>query len=189
MPETRKGFGDVFSPTKPPTSDKSQLLKPRARREPGPALRVAEDPEPSQAPSLEVAAVVAVETAPASETVPGAIDSKGVYLPHDLLKRVQNRIHDQKMNGEETTYTDLLIDAFEAIDFDDVTKHFRPELTVGSSGIHRRVRRKRGTSPIQIQLRLDKGQERWIDAKAEATGAPSRSAFVSCVFELFLGPS
>jgi hypothetical protein len=188
MPETRKGFGDVFSPTKPPTSDKSQLLKPRARRETGPALRVAEDPEPS--PSLEVAAVVAaVEPAAASESVSGAIDSKGVYLPPELLKLVKSRIHAHKMDDEDKTYTDLLIDAFESIDFDDVTKHFRPELNISSSGIHRRVRRKRGTAGIQIQLRLDKGQERWIDAKAKETGAPSRSAFVSYVFELFLGPS
>jgi len=185
MPETRKGFGDVFTPTRT-TSDKSKLLQPRARREPGPALRVAEDP----APSPEDPAVVAVETAsPASELVSGAIDSKGVYLPPELLKLVKNRIHVHKMNGEDKAYTDLLIDAFEEIDFDDVTKHFRPELNISSSGIHRRVRRKRGTAGIQIQLRLDKGQERWIDAKAKETGAPSRSAFVSYVFELFLGPS
>ncbi|WP_156372301.1 hypothetical protein [Arthrobacter sp. Leaf337] len=187
MPETRKGFGDVFSPTKPPASDKSQLLKPRVRRETGPALRVAEDPAPS--PSLEVAAVVAVEPAAISESVSGRIDSKGVYLPPGLLKLVKSRIHAHKMDDEDKTYTDLLIDAFESIDFDDVTKHFRPELNISSSGIHRRVRRKRGTAGIQIQLRLDKGQERWIDAKAKETGAPSRSAFVSYVFELFLGPS
>ena len=118
----------------------------------------------------------------ASEQVIGAARSKGTYLPPDLLKLVKARTND------DVTYTDLLFDAFDAIDFEEVRKHFRPELNVGPSGIHRRVRRKRGTGSIQIQLRLDKVQEKWISDKVAWSGAPSRSAFVSYVFELFLRP-
>lgn len=178
MPEAQKGFGDIFSPTK--SVDKSKLLQPRTRREPGPVLRVAEDPvEPVVAP---VTAAPVEKDTPASEQVAGPARSKGTYLPPDLLELVKARTSD------EVSYTDLLIDALDAVDFDDVEKHFRPELNVGSSGIHRRVRRKRGTGTIQIQLRLDKVQEKWIANKVEETGAPSRSAFVSYVFELFLRP-
>ncbi|NWL26683.1 hypothetical protein DM794_06350 [Paenarthrobacter ureafaciens] len=197
MPEAQKGFGDIFAPVKTPSTDKAKLLRPRTRRESGgPNISVVSDPvESSTAPETPVAAgaeEAAVTPQPASaeveenliasEQVIGAARSKGTYLPPDLLKLVKARTND------DVTYTDLLFDAFDAIDFEEVRKHFRPELNVGPSGIHRRVRRKRGTGSIQIQLRLDKVQEKWISDKVAWSGAPSRSAFVSYVFELFLRP-
>lgn len=197
MPDAQKGFGDIFAPVKTTPADKAKLLRPRTRRESGgPNISVVTEPvESAAAPETLVVtgaeeSVVAPQPAPAeveegvvaSEQVIGAARSKGTYLPPDLLKLVKARTND------DVTYTDLLFDAFDAIDFEEVRKHFRPELNVGPSGIHRRVRRKRGTGSIQIQLRLDKVQEKWISDKVAWSGAPSRSAFVSYVFELFLRP-
>lgn len=200
MPEAQKGFGDIFAPVKTPPADKAKLLRPRTRRESGgPNISVVAEPVKSEsAPEMLVVAgteeaAVVPQPAPAdveeveenviaSEQVIGAARSKGTYLPPDLLKLVKARTND------DVTYTDLLFDAFDAVDFEEVRKHFRPELNVGPSGIHRRVRRKRGTGSIQIQLRLDKVQEKWISDKVAWSGAPSRSAFVSYVFELFLRP-
>lgn len=200
MPDAQKGFGDIFTPPKTPSADKAKLLKPRTRRESGgPTISVVAEPVDSAAtpenfmgPGSEESVLIPQpspvnvdileDEVVASELIMGPARSKGTYLPPDLLELVKARTSD------DVTYTDLLFDAFDAIDFDEVRKHFRPELNVGPSGIHRRVRRKRGTGSIQIQLRLDKVQEKWIADKVAWSGAPSRSAFVSYVFELFLRP-
>jgi outer membrane biosynthesis protein TonB len=120
-------------------------------------------------------------TVKASETVPGALRNVGVYLPPALLAEVKDAVYQ-----ERTTYADLLIDAFEAVDDEQIAGEFTPEMTQTSSGMPRRAPRKRGEAGIQIQLRLDGLQVAWLDEKVTEFDAPSRSALVSAVFKLHM---
>ncbi|PTT68491.1 hypothetical protein DBR22_06295 [Arthrobacter sp. HMWF013] len=117
----------------------------------------------------------------ASELVPGALRNVGVYLPPALLVQVKDAVYQ-----ERTTYADLLIDAFEAVDDNQIAKEFTPETTLTSSGMPRRAPRKRGEAGIQIQLRLDGLQVAWLDEKVAEFDAPSRSALVSTVLKLHI---
>lgn len=87
---------------------------------------------------------------------------------------------------ERTTYSELLIDAFETVDDEQIANEFTPETTVTRSGMPRRAPRKRGEAGIQIQLRLDGLQVAWLDEKVAEFSAPSRSALVSVVFKLHI---
>ncbi|TNB67669.1 hypothetical protein FHJ30_20395 [Arthrobacter sp. BB-1] len=120
----------------------------------------------------------------ASELVPGALRNVGVYLPPALLAQVKDAVHQ-----ERTTYADLLIDAFEAVDDNQIAREFTPETMLTSSGMPRRAPRKRGEAGIQIQLRLDGLQIAWLDKKVTEFDAPSRSALVSAVFKLHIQAS
>jgi hypothetical protein len=117
----------------------------------------------------------------ASELVPGALRNVGVYLPPTLLAQVKDAVYQ-----ERTTYADLLIDAFEAIDDTQIAKEFTTETKLTRSGMPRRAPRKRGEAGIQIQLRLDGLQVAWLDEKVAEFDAPSRSALVSAVFKLYI---
>ena len=119
--------------------------------------------------------------AKASELVPGALRNVGVYLPPALLAQVKDAVYQ-----ERTTYADLLIDAFEAVDDKQIAEEFTPKTTLTSSGMPRRAPRKRGEAGIQIQLRLDGLQVAWLDEKVTEFDAPSRSALVSAVFKLHI---
>jgi hypothetical protein len=127
------------------------------------------------------AAQKAANATKASELVPGALRNVGVYLPPALLAQVKDAVYQ-----ERTTYADLLIDAFEAVDDNQIAKEFTPETTLTSSGMPRRAPRKRGEAGIQIQLRLDGLQVAWLDEKVTEFDAPSRSALVSAVFKLHI---
>jgi hypothetical protein len=127
------------------------------------------------------AAQKAANATKASELVPGALRNVGVYLPPALLAQVKDAVYQ-----ERTTYADLLIDAFEAVDDNQIAKEFTPETTLTSSGMPRRAPRKRGEAGIQIQLRLDGLQVAWLDEKVTEFDAPSRSALVSTVFKLHI---
>ncbi len=119
----------------------------------------------------------------ASETVPGALRNVGVYLAPDLLAAVKEALHSQR-----TTYADLLLDAFDAVSGDAIAKEFKPESVPStSSGMPRRVPRRRGEAGIQIQVRLDGNQTAWLGDKVIEFNAPSRSALVSTVYRLHLG--
>ncbi|KRE76695.1 hypothetical protein [Arthrobacter sp. Soil761] len=117
----------------------------------------------------------------ASELVPGALRNVGVYLPPALLAQVKDAVYQHR-----TTYADLLIDAFEAVDDKQISREFIPKTTLTSSGMPRRAPRKRGEAGIQIQLRLDGLQVAWLDEKVVEFDAPSRSALVSTVFGLYI---
>lgn len=144
-------------------------------------------PEVEQTPSIKQASPEVDEqeaVAPAvkaSETVPGALRNVGVYLPPPLLAAVKDAVYQGR-----TTYADLLIDAFEAVDDERIADEFTPETMLTSSGMPRRAPRKRGEAGIQIQLRLDGLQVAWLDGKVTEFGAPSRSALVSAVFKLHM---
>lgn len=116
-----------------------------------------------------------------SETVLGALRNVGVYLAPELLAAVKEALHTQR-----TTYADLLLDAFDSVSEASIAKEFRPESTPTSSGMPRRVPRRRGEAGIQIQVRLDGHQTAWLDEKVVEFNAPSRSALVSTVYRLYL---
>lgn len=136
---------------------------------------------PEAATRQQPAAKKAANATKASELVPGALRNVGVYLPPVLLAQVKDAIY-----RERTTYADLLIDAFEAVDDEQIAKEFTPETTLTSSGMPRRAPRKRGEAGIQIQLRLDGVQVAWLDEKVTEFDAPSRSALVSAAFKLHI---
>lgn len=120
----------------------------------------------------------------ASELVPGALRNVGVYLPPELLAQVKDAVYQ-----ERTTYADLLIDAFEAVQNKQIAKEFATETISTKSGMPRRAPRKRGEAGIQIQLRLDGLQVAWLDEKVTEFDAPSRSALVSAVYKLYIQAS
>lgn len=128
---------------------------------------------------------VAAQDAPsekkASETVAGGLRNVGVYLPPSLLAAVKDAVHHAR-----TTYAELLIDAFEVLDEEEISSEFAVETVMTSSGMPRRTPRKRGAAGIQIQLRLDGLQVAWLDEKVVELHAPSRSALVSAVFKLYV---
>lgn len=149
-----------------------------ARQAAAPATVRALKASPRQQPATKKAAAPAVK---ASETVPGALRNVGVYLPPPLLADIKDAVYQGR-----TTYADLLIDAFEAVDDERIAGEFTHETTLTSSGMPRRAPRKRGEAGIQIQLRLDGLQVAWLDEKVTEFGAPSRSALVSTVFKLHM---
>jgi hypothetical protein len=147
------------------------------REEPTPTPVKAQKPTTRQQPAAKRAA----NAAKASELVPGALRNVGVYLPPALLAQVKDAVYQKR-----TTYAELLVDAFEAVDDKQIAKEFTPDTTLTSSGMPRRAPRKRGEAGIQIQLRLDGLQVAWLDEKVTEFDAPSRSALVSAVFKLHI---
>jgi hypothetical protein len=142
------------------------------------------DPAGDQSPSTDRPAKAdRPTTSPAGRMVSATADdtklrTKPVYVPPALLEQIRA---DGK--ARELTYTDLLVESFELVEDKALRAAFvqeRPE----TSTMPARVRAKRGTGGIQMNLRLDGAQEQWIDEKVIAVGAPSRSALVSTVFAL-----
>ncbi|WP_240720933.1 hypothetical protein [Pseudarthrobacter sp. NamE2] len=187
MPASAKSEpADTHVPTKPqadnsPTEqeivEEAPLEAAGERAEPTPTFI-----KPAKATTRhQPAAKKAANANKASELVPGALRNVGVYLPPELLAQVKDSVY-----KERTTYSDLLIDAFEAVDDEQIAKEFTPETTVTKSGMPRRAPRKRGEAGIQIQLRLDGMQVAWLDEKVTEFSAPSRSALVSVVFKLHM---
>ena len=173
---------DTQAPTEQPQADKhaneqAPVKEAGKQEEPGPTSVKAPKATTRQQPASKKAA----NATKASELVPGALRNVGVYLPPALLAQVKDAVYQ-----ERTTYADLLIDAFEAVDDKQIAKEFSPETTLTSSGMPRRAPRKRGEAGIQIQLRLDGLQVAWLDEKVREFDAPSRSALVSAVFKLHI---
>ena len=178
---------DTQVPTEQPQADKRPAEQAPVEEAPLEAAGERAEPTPASVKALKAttrqqpAPKKATNATKASELVPGALRNVGVYLPPALLAQVKDAVY-----HERTTYADLLIDAFEAVDDEQITKEFTPETTLTSSGMPRRAPRKRGEAGIQIQLRLDGLQVAWLDEKVTEFDAPSRSALVSVVFKLHL---
>ncbi|WP_261620170.1 MULTISPECIES: hypothetical protein [Pseudarthrobacter] len=149
----------------------------RAREESKPSLVKTPNATKRQQPASKKA----TSAAKASELAPGALRNVGVYLPPALLAQLKDAVYQ-----ERTTYADLLIDAFEAVDDKQIAREFTSVTTLTKSGMPRRAPRKRGEAGIQIQLRLDGLQVAWLDEKVTEFDAPSRSALVSTVFKLHI---
>lgn len=160
-----------------PDVDDPEAVAPEAAPAPVPALNASS----RQQPATKKTPAPAVK---ASETVPGALRNVGVYLAPSLLADVKDAVYQGR-----TTYADLLIDAFDAVDDERIAGEFSSEATLTTSGMPRRAPRKRGEAGIQIQLRLDGLQVAWLDGKVTEFGAPSRSALVSAVFKLHMQAS
>ncbi len=185
-------LGPAQVPTEQPQADKRPAEQAPVEEGPLDAAGEQEEPAPTAVRALKAttqrqpAAQKAAHATKASELVPGALRNVGVYLPPALLAQVKDAVYQ-----ERTTYADLLIEAFEAVDDNQIAKEFTPETTLTSSGMPRRAPRKRGEAGIQIQLRLDGLQVAWLDEKVTEFDAPSRSALVSAVFKLHIqaGPT
>lgn len=176
-PATSRGSG--LQGLLPPKRSKVRDLQPEVRKETvtGPRQSVVEE--------VPVAKPVVSEKTKASDTVQGAARNIGVYLPPVLLDKVKASVRER-----DTTYTDLLVEAFDAIADSTIAARFAPTSVSTGSGMPRRTRRIRGSAGIQIQLRLDDRQVQWLDEKVVSLGAPSRSALVSAVFDVYLqGPA
>ena len=171
QPQTEK------RPTQQAPVEEAPLETPGEREEPAPTPVKAQKASTRQQPAAKRAA----NAAKASELVPGALRNVGVYLPPALLAQVKDAVYQKR-----TTYAELLVDAFEAVDDTQIAKEFAPDTILTSSGMPRRAPRKRGEAGIQIQLRLDGLQVAWLDEKVTEFDAPSRSALVSAVFKLHI---
>ncbi|MFD1716045.1 hypothetical protein ACFSBZ_16340 [Amnibacterium flavum] len=192
----RPHLADAFKPqpTKKEPVDRSAGLAgllPPPRRVTPPAAPAVEAP----AEAAPAAGEKAPEPKPATAKKPRATAARpqatetdvtsnvAVYLEPDLLELVKTARRTRGLN-----YDDLTVEAFAAISDDTLRNHFTQTRTAQTSGgMPTRVRRPRGTSGIQIQLRLDGTQRAWLDQKQEEVGAPSRSALVAAALRLQLG--
>jgi hypothetical protein len=178
---------DTLVPTEQPRTDDSPAEQATVEEAPLEETGERSDSKPSSVKTPKAtkrqqpASKKATSAAKASELVPGALRNVGVYLPPALLAQVKDAVYQ-----ERTTYADLLIDAFEAVDDKQIAEEFTPVTMLTTSGMPRRTPRKRGEAGIQIQLRLDGLQVAWLDEKVNDFDAPSRSALVSTVFKLHI---
>lgn len=144
-------------------------------------------PQPDGVPEHTHAAVAPPRRARASSSRPVADVGEGarlvnvaIYLPPATLAAARAAIREQ-----ETTYADLLVEAFARIDDDDLKAQFRPlARPTTESGMPRRTPRTRGVAGIQRQFRLTAGQREWLQSKVTYFGAPSRSALAATVLSL-----
>ena len=186
-PLATTGTADRGVPAEQPQADKRSAEQEPVEGRPLEATGVRSQPTPTSTKTPKAttrqqpAAKKSADANKASELVPGALRNVGVYLPPELLGQVKDAVY-----KERTTYADLLIDAFETVDDEQIAKEFTPETTLTKSGIPRRAPRKRGEAGIQIQLRLDGLQVAWLDEKVTEFNAPSRSALVSIAFKLHM---
>lgn len=178
---------DTEVPTEQPRTEDSPAEQAAVEEASLEATGERDDPKPSSVKtpkatkSQQLASKKETSAAKASELVPGALRNVGVYLPPALLAQVKDAVYQ-----ERTTYADLLIDAFEAVNDKQIAEEFTPVTMLTNSGMPRRTPRKRGEAGIQIQLRLDGRQVAWLDEKVKEFDAPSRSSLVSTVFKLHI---
>jgi hypothetical protein len=132
------------------------------------------------APVAPLAPVVTAAAAPASGG--GGVAVVGVYLPPATHARVK-----EAARAEDTTYSDLLVEAFNRVSDESLLAAFRqsPATTTGP-GMPTRTTQKRGKAGLQMNLRLSAEQRTWLDAKVRAVAAPSRSALVAEAFRIYL---
>jgi hypothetical protein len=100
-----------------------------------------------------------------------------IYLPPDTLAAARTAIRVQ-----DTTYADLLVEAFASVDEDALKARFAPKPRPAlEAGMPQRRPRARGVAGIQRQFRLSSAQRDWLQTKVTYFGAPSRSALAATV--------
>lgn len=185
MTKERTSLAEAFKPTQTEKARGASLegLLPPKRKRPEPTSDTGTSKELPAAPrpTAEPDQKSKTTRAKASDRVPGAVRNVGVYLPPGLLEPVKEAVR-----NSQTTYADLLVDAFDVIEESALERAFEPEIQSSATGMPRRVRRPRGTAGIQIQLRLNDQQIQWLDKKVRILGAPSRSALVSTAYKIYL---
>lgn len=147
-------------------------------------------PAPVPTPAASIPAPVAVPPAVAHfEAVPvepqdddAVITSMVVYIDEALLDAV--RAEKGRIGG---TYADVAEDALDA-QLAAVAASFGGAQQDSAGGMLPRRRRATGVrGRIQLAIRFSRGQQRWLDAQADAMGAPSRSAVVALALAMHLG--
>ena len=104
-----------------------------------------------------------------------------VYLPVDLLDRLK-----RTRRSRELTYSELLVEAA-AAHLGELEGSFRsPPPPPAAVGMPSRVRRRLPEPGVQVQIRLDGHQLRWLDEQTERLAAPSRTALVAALFDAHL---
>ena len=132
------------------------------------------DEEPTQD---QVAARVAGS---AGEADLARVRNVAVYLPVGLLERLR-----ATRRSREVTYAELLVEAA-AAHLDGVQSRFRPASNPAVVGMPSRGSKRLSEPGVQVQLRLDGHQLRWLDEQAARLGAPSRTALVAALLETHL---
>lgn len=145
-------------------------------RKSGSSGRQGETAGSSRQPEQPEAAAVEIDLA--------LVRNVAVYVPVDLLERLR-----QTSRSRELTYAELVVEATEA-HLDEVAVRFTPQQpqTTGT-GMPARPVRQRPEPGVQVQIRLDGHQVRWLDQQVEHLGAPSRSALVAALLQAHLGRS
>lgn len=140
-------------------------------------------PAPAPAPVAVPSAVVhfeAVAVEPQDDDA--VITSMVVYIDEALLDAV--RAEKGRIGG---TYADVAEDALDA-QLAAVAASFGGAQQDSAGGMLPRRRRATGVrGRIQLAIRFSRGQQRWLDAQADAMGAPSRSAVVALALAMHLG--
>lgn len=185
----RPKLANAFAPTKNAPIDRSEGLRgllPPART----PLQSASEPAPPEADNARIdppAAPKARTTVPAAKRKApnfGADEVGNVtcYIEPDVLATARAEVRRQG-----STYDQLLVEAFEDITDEQLRAQFAPENEKRADrGMPSRARRIRGTAGIQVQFRMDGQQRAWLEQKAAAVNAPSRSALVATVLRLHL---
>lgn len=189
----RPNLADAFKPhpAKKEPVDRSAglaglLPPPRRTTTPAPAVETPAERTPTAGEKPAEPKPAAKKPRQTTRTEVAEVDgvsNVAVYLEPDLLELVKTARRIRGLN-----YDDLTVEAFAAIGDDALRNHFTQTRAVENDGaMPARVRRPRGTSGIQIQLRLDGNQRAWLEQKRKDVGAPSRSALVATALRLQLG--
>ena len=117
----------------------------------------------------------------ATELPDEAVRGVAVYLPVELLERLR-----RTARSRELTYSDLLVEAADA-HLDEVRGSFTNPAARKVSGMPSRQNRRPREPGVQVQLRLDGHQVRWLEEQMVALGAPSRTALVVALLRIHLG--
>lgn len=137
--------------------------------------------EAAQEHSVNAPGVLAPEASKKSLEANLGPENRGVYLPVELQRDLR-----QKTLQDNSTYTDILIDAFDALTDEQIKEKLHPKVASSSRMPRRRSRSGSSKSGTQIQLRLDAEQDSWLKGVEAEVDAPSRSALVTVVYDLYL---
>ncbi len=110
-----------------------------------------------------------------------AVRGVAVYLPVELLERLR-----RTARSRELTYSDLLVEAADA-HLEEARASFASPTVRKVSGMPSRQSRRTREPGVQVQLRLDGHQVRWLEEQVAALGAPSRTALVVALLRAHLG--
>ncbi len=110
-----------------------------------------------------------------------AVRGVAVYLPLELLERLR-----RTARSRELTYSDLLVEAADA-HLEEARASFASPTVRKVSGMPARQSRRTREPGVQVQLRLDGHQVRWLEEQVAALGAPSRTALVVALLRAHLG--
>ena len=175
----------AFTPQSNRGESLAGLLAPRPR--PAAAAPQTTEPEqvaPEQADEPTTRRRPRAVTAPAKPVIDAGeradVVNVAIYLPPATFAAVRAAIREQ-----DTTYADLLVEAFATVDEDKLRARFAPRpAQPDEAGMPRRTPRARGAAGIQRQFRLNAGQRAWLQDKVTDFGAPSRSALAATVLGL-----